>query len=117
MNDVDNQSARIYVGNLAPQVDQVELRDRFKGYGVIHGVVILKGFGFVQFAMEECARAAIAGEAGTEFFGMQLDVKEARRNKKLGADVPPVDGAKNARSRRNVRWNIFVVVQIMPPKN
>ena len=76
----ENQSSRIFVGSLSPQVDQVTLRERFKQYGVIQSINLLMGFGFIQFQNEDEAFAAIQGENQTEFMGKTIDVKPARRN-------------------------------------
>ena len=86
----DNQESRVFIGNLPMEADQVEIRERFKKYGVIQNITILKGFAFVQFSMEEFAKAAIQKEAGTTFFDKVIDVKPARRNAK-----PPTSDASN----------------------
>ncbi len=78
----DNQAARIFVGNLPETADQVTIRERFKGHGLIKMITILRGFCFVQFAKEEAARAAIAAEHNTEFLGQVIHVKEAKRSAK-----------------------------------
>ena len=48
MDATDSQSGRVFVGNVAPGTDQDLLLDHFKKHGSINGVVVLKGFAFVQ---------------------------------------------------------------------
>jgi len=52
----------------------VEIRERFKRYGVITMVNVLKNFGFVQFSSVEAARMAIQEENGKVFMGKALVV-------------------------------------------
>ena len=80
----DDQLCKIFVGNVAAEADQPELREHFKGYGVITNVHVLKGFAFITFKSEDDAMAAIQGENGVMFMGKKIDVKPATRKPKVG---------------------------------
>lgn len=79
-------ASKLYVGNLNYQTQEPELRDLFAQYGeVISSNIITdrdtgrsRGFGFVEMASEEEARAAENALNGQEFDGRQLKVNEAR---------------------------------------
>ena len=76
----------IYVGNLAHQTTEAELRQAFEAYGKVDSVTIIKekftgdsrGFGFVEMPTKEEATAAIAGLNGQNLGGRDLNVNEAR---------------------------------------
>lgn len=76
----------IYVGNLAREVIEDDLRQAFEAYGQITSVNIIKdkfsgqsrGFGFVEMPGRAEAQAAIAGLNGKELKGRTLSVNEAR---------------------------------------
>jgi RNA recognition motif-containing protein len=76
----------IYVGNLALDVTEEELREEFKAFGGVTAVSIIKdkysgqsrGFGFVEMASKAEGEAAIAGLKGKTLKERTLDVNEAR---------------------------------------
>jgi RNA recognition motif-containing protein len=76
----------IYVGNLAREVTEDDLRQAFAAFGQITSVNIIKdkfsgqsrGFGFVEMPGRAEAQAAIAGMNGKELKGRTLNVNEAR---------------------------------------
>ena len=76
----------IYVGNLAREVTEEELRQAFEAYGQVATASIIKdkfsgesrGFGFVEMATKEEAQAAITGLNGKDLKGRTLNVNEAR---------------------------------------
>ena len=76
----------IYVGNLSFGVTDQELRSAFEPYGEVKSAQVVKdretgrsrGFGFVEMASDEEARAAIAGLDGKDLGGRALKVNEAR---------------------------------------
>ncbi|GAB4288310.1 MAG: RNA-binding protein [Myxococcota bacterium] len=76
----------IYVGNLAYQVTEEELKSTFSAFGEVESVRIItdrdtnrsKGFGFVEMPKREEALAAIEGLNGTELGERQITVNEAR---------------------------------------
>lgn len=76
----------IFVGNLAPEVDEADLKQLFETSGQVKSVQIVKdlfsgvskGFGFVEMPGKAHSMAAIAGLNGKEFKGQALKVNEAR---------------------------------------
>ncbi|MBK1716563.1 RNA recognition motif domain-containing protein [Thiocystis violacea] len=76
----------IYVGNLAYNVTQEELRDAFGAYGEISSVNLItdkftgssKGFGFVEMPNNSEADAAIKGLNETPLKGRNLKVNQAK---------------------------------------
>jgi RNA recognition motif-containing protein len=76
----------IYVGNLAREVTEEDVRQAFAAFGQVASVTILKdrfsgesrGFGFVEMPAKAEAEAAITGLKGKELKGRTLNVNEAR---------------------------------------
>ncbi len=76
----------IYVGNLARDVNEEDLRTAFAAFGTVSTVAIIKdkftgdprGFGFVEMNDKTEALAAIAGLNGKELKERPLTVNEAR---------------------------------------
>lgn len=76
----------IYVGNLASEVSEEELKAEFQTYGEVSSVNIVKdkmtgqprGFGFVEMPGKNEAQAAITGLNGKPLKGRNLTVNEAR---------------------------------------
>jgi len=76
----------IYVGNLAPDTTEDELRQAFSPLGEIASVKIIRdsatgesrGFGFVEMPSEDQAKAAITEMNGKELKGNQLSVEAGR---------------------------------------
>ena len=76
----------IYVGNIAYQVTESELRSVFEAYGEVESAKIItdrdtgrsKGFGFVEMTDNEAGLAAIDALNGTELNGRTITVNEAR---------------------------------------
>ena len=76
---------RIYVGNLAAQTTENELREAFAAYGQISQVVILRdkqsslprSFGFVEMNQDEEGALAIAELNGTLLRKRPLKVSKA----------------------------------------
>lgn len=84
---------KLYVGNLSYTATENTLRDLFTPYGNLGSVVVItdrdtgrsKGFGFVEFANDEEAKAAMAALNGKDLNGRALTVSEARpRNERGG---------------------------------
>ncbi len=77
---------KLYVGNLSYSTGENELRDLFAAYGAVESVAVItdrdtgrsKGFGFVEFANDTEAQAAIAGLNGKDVGGRALTVSPAR---------------------------------------
>lgn len=76
----------IYVGNLPYSTDRDELREIFAAYGEVTAARIVndretgrsKGFGFVEMADDNAAKAAIEALNGKEIGGRKAVVNEAR---------------------------------------
>ena len=76
----------IYVGNIAYELSEDELREAFSSYGEVESARIItdrftgrsKGFGFVEMADDEQAQKAIDEMNGRELSGRALRVNEAR---------------------------------------
>lgn len=80
---------KLYVGNLSKQVTDAQLSDLATPYGKLVSANVAterssgesKGFGFVEFANDDEARAAITGLDGRDVNGQALKVNEARPRK------------------------------------
>ena len=76
----------IYVGNLAPEVSEVELTALFKPFGEVRSVQVLrelfsgasKGFAFIEMPGRAHSMAAIAALNGKELLGKPMRVNEAQ---------------------------------------
>ncbi|MCZ7545670.1 MAG: RNA-binding protein [Anaerolineae bacterium] len=77
---------KLFVGNLAFQVTEAELRELFEQAGEIESVNLItdretgrsRGFAFVEYTTDEAAQEAIQRFNGTELGGRPLRVDEAR---------------------------------------
>ncbi len=82
----------IYVGNLAPDTTEDELRQAFAEHGQVVSAKIIKdrytfesrGFGFVEIPNKAQATEAIDKLNGTELRGNILRVNEARPRREQG---------------------------------
>ncbi len=82
----------IYVGNLAPDTTEEELRKTFAEFGQVASAKIIKdrytfesrGFGFVEIPNKAQAQEAIDGLNGTDLGGNILRVNEARPRREGG---------------------------------
>lgn len=92
-------SSKLYVGNLSYDVDDAMLERHFSSFGTVNSAQVVmdretgrsKGFGFVEMASADEARAAMEELDGTDFEGRGLRIDEAR--------------PRNDRPRRdNNRW-------------
>lgn len=76
----------IYVGNIAYQTTEEELKATFQAYGDVEKVRVItdretgraKGFAFVEMPSSEQANAAIEALNGKEIGGRKIAVNEAR---------------------------------------
>jgi RNA recognition motif-containing protein len=73
--------SRLYVGNLARETTEVQIRDAFAPYAEPSSVKIVndrrgrpKGFAYVQLADDEAAEKAIEALRGTQLNGRTLDI-------------------------------------------
>ncbi len=77
---------KLFVGNLSWGIDDAALEEAFASYGAIDEAVVIvdratgrsKGFGFVTFADDSAADAAIAEMNEKEVDGRPVTVNEAR---------------------------------------
>ena len=77
---------RLYVGNLAFSTTNDELKAAFEQFGAVESATVImdretgrsKGFGFVDMANDEEAKAAIEGLDGKPLGGRNVRVNEAR---------------------------------------
>ena len=76
----------IFVGNLARDVTEEDLKAEFAPFGVVSSVALIKdkysgqpkGFAFVEMANKEEGEAALAGLKGKMLKERTLDLSEAR---------------------------------------
>ncbi|NMB56448.1 RNA-binding protein [Candidatus Beckwithbacteria bacterium] len=79
-------ATNLYVGNLPYSVNNDQLKSTFAQAGNVASAVVItdkfsgrsKGFGFVEMASEDEAKAAIEMFNGKDFEGRNLVVNEAR---------------------------------------
>lgn len=77
---------KLFVGNLSRDVTDDVLLEAFQAYGTIASATVIRdkfsgesrGFGFVEFAENAEAQAAIEGLNGKELAGRAMTVNEAR---------------------------------------
>jgi RNA recognition motif-containing protein len=82
----------IYVGNLAREVTEDDLRGAFEAFGQVTSAAVIKdkftgesrGFGFVEMPARAEAESAIAGLNGEDLKGRSLNVSEARPRRSGG---------------------------------
>ena len=80
---------KLYVGNLSKQINDAKLNELAVPFGTVVSATVAtdrssgesKGFGFVEFATGDEAKAAIAGLNGREVEGQALKVDEAKPKK------------------------------------
>src|SRR2546427_13270049 len=85
-NHEEDLCVNIFVGNLAFNATDHDLRQLFEPYGVVDKVNIItdrdtgrsRGFGFVEMPDSAAAKAAIQGLNGKELAGRALNVNEAK---------------------------------------
>ncbi|XP_029581038.1 heterogeneous nuclear ribonucleoprotein C isoform X2 [Salmo trutta] len=76
--DPRSLNSRVFIGNLNTLlVTKADVEAIFSKYGKIVGCSVHKGFAFVQFANERCARAAVGAEDGRMIVGQVLDINLA----------------------------------------
>lgn len=77
---------KLFVGSLPWEVDDAKLNELFSKFGAVSSAVVLKdrmtgrsrGFGFVEFADDAAAEAAIKELNGSDLDGRKVVVNEAR---------------------------------------
>ena len=84
--------SKLYVGNLSYDVNSTTLEELFGAHGTVVNATVIndrdtgrsKGFGFVEMARDEEARAAIDGLNGQDCMGRALKVNEAKPRENRG---------------------------------
>lgn len=72
-NDPKLIKARVFVGQLdTSKVTKKDVEKVFEPFGKLLGVLLLNGYGFVQYEEEECAKKAIKDAHGTEICGSKI---------------------------------------------
>ncbi|OGS46097.1 MAG: RNA-binding protein [Elusimicrobia bacterium RIFOXYD2_FULL_34_15] len=79
---------KIYVGSMAVEVTEEDLKGAFQAFGEVTSVTVIKdkvsgqskGFGFIEMA-DDAGKAAIAGMNGKDLKGKVIVVNEARPKK------------------------------------
>lgn len=77
---------KLYVGNLSFNTSESQLRELFAQHGEVSSASLVmdretgrpRGFGFVEFANDDHARAAMAALSGKNVDGRDLTVNEAK---------------------------------------
>ena len=91
----DEDSMKLYVGNLSYNTTEDDLREAFGAYGNPDSVKVItdrdtgrsKGFGFVEFSDDQAAKAAMSALNGRDFGGRALTVNEARPREEGGGGM------------------------------
>jgi RNA recognition motif-containing protein len=86
------QLTRLYVGNLAYETTEADLRAAFSRFGEVSSVKVMsdrrgrqKGFAYVEMADDEAAARAISALRGTQLNGRTMDIVEEAGGRKAGA--------------------------------
>lgn len=93
----------IYVGNLSFDVAEEDVQAAFEAFGKVESVKVIKdkysgasrGFGFVEMASKDEAKAAITALNGKELKGRAMNINEARPR----AERPRGGGSGGGRGR------------------
>ena len=96
----------IYVGNLAPEVTEEELKQEFMAFGKVTSVSIIKdryssqprGFGFVEMPSMTEGQAAISSLKGKVLKKRTLEVSEARPRFERGSYRDQRSGYQGSKS-------------------
>ncbi|XP_044756326.1 nuclear receptor coactivator 5 [Coccinella septempunctata] len=84
MKNPATASQRIYIGGLPTTVVADDLELKFRQHGRILGIVLQRGFAFIQFETDEEAQNAIRMEQGTIIHGKKIIVKPALPDRNRG---------------------------------
>ena len=84
-SDGSAKSRKIFVGGLAPSVDEAALRQYFEGFGPVEDAVVMydhdnrrpRGFGFVTFTAEESVEMVFAKGSMQSIADKQIEIKSA----------------------------------------
>jgi RNA recognition motif-containing protein len=98
---------KLFVGNIANEATEEELRDLFESVGTVSNCELVidnytgrfRGFAFVEMATDEDAEQAIKQFDGNEFLGRNLAVNEARPKAERGPSTS--FGGRGQKKRRS----------------
>ena len=83
--------SRLYVGNLAHDTTEADLRAAFAEFGEVSSIKVaadrrgrMKGFANVEMPDEAAARAAMEGLRGRQINGRTMDIVEERGSARRG---------------------------------
>ncbi len=104
-------SRRIFVGNLSYGTSDQGLRETFGAFGTVTDAKVItdretgrsRGFGFVQFAADSEAQAAIEGMNGNDLDGRQIAVNIAEERRPGGGGGGRPNGGGGYRSEGGPR--------------
>ena len=104
----------IYVGNLASEVNDEDLKNLFSAYGNITSVKVIKdmysgtskGFGFIELASQTEGQKAINELNGKDLKGKSIVVNEARpkNDSRSGGGRDQRGGSRGSGGGRPKRW-------------
>jgi RNA recognition motif-containing protein len=111
-NDAKEVRMNIYVGNLSYDMTEEDLRKEFEAFGKVDSVNIIKdeftdrsrGFAFVEMAVSEEGKAAVAAINGKDVKGRALNVSEARPRSEGSRRPGGGGGGGGGRRDRGDRW-------------
>lgn len=82
LKDPNTAPARIYIGNVPENCTKQDLEEKFAKYGQINGILMQRGFAFLQFMAADSATEAIAKENKTQLLDKIIAVRTAVRDAK-----------------------------------
>jgi len=102
---------KVFVGGLAWTTNQISLRQAFEPFGSVQDAQIVidretgrsRGFGFVSFASEASAQAAIKEMEGALLEGRTLRVNAAENRRGIGENFQGTYSEPQVEYRRNRR--------------
>ena len=96
-------NSKLYVGNLAYSVTDLQLKELFSNHGAVREIKLIagKGFGFVEMSNSEEAEKAKEALNGTQWEGRTMKIDEARppSAKNSGRGFQRRDGNFNTRDK------------------
>lgn len=88
--------SKLYIGNLAHETTEAELRAAFAAYGDISSIKIaadrrgrVKGFAYVEMPDEAAAQKAMESLKGTQINGRTMDIVEDNARGRRGGGFRP----------------------------
>ena len=96
--------SRLYVGNLAHETSEADLRAVFQPFGEISSIKVMadrrgraKGFAYVEMADPAATSAAMEQLRGTQVNGRTMDIVEDQGGRKSGGGGAPFRGGRRRR--------------------